>query len=198
MGSSTKLLREYIRAVRESQEQHKLWVFDFDDTLVKTDSCTHVTNTETGEKFDLTPGELAVYEKRPGDTFDYTDFEKLVNPRPVKWVNRILHNVYTHHGPENIVILTARGHSEPVQHWLTMIGLPGIEIATLGNTSAQMKADWISKRIERSGYTAVEFFDDSHKNVAAVSALRQRHPEVMVITRHIVHNRVASLTARRQ
>ena len=191
MGSSTKLLREYIRAVRETVERKKLWVFDFDDTLVKTDSCTHVTSA-TGEKFDLTPGELAVYEKQPGDVFDYTDFEQLINPRPVKWVNRILRNVYAHHGAGNIVILTARGHSEPVQHWLSMVGLSDIEIATLGNTSAQMKADWISDRIERDGYTSVEFFDDSHKNVTAVNSLRQRHPEVSIVARHIVHNKMAS------
>jgi len=191
VSSSTKLLREYIRAVREATEHRKLWVFDFDDTLVKTDSCTHVT-AGTGEKFDLTPGELAVYEKQPGDVFDYTDFEKLINPRPVKWVNRILHNVYAHHGAGNIVILTARGHSEPVQHWLGMVGLPDIEIVTLGNTSAQLKADWISERIKHGGYVAVEFFDDSHKNVAAVNALRHRHPEVEIVARHIVHNRMAS------
>jgi hypothetical protein len=73
-----------------------------------------------------------------------------------------------------------------------MIGLSDIEIANLGNTSAQLKADWISDRIERDGYEAVEFFDDSHKNVTAVNALRHRHPEVTVIARHIVHNRMAT------
>jgi hypothetical protein len=55
-----------------------------------------------------------------------------------------------------------------------------------------MKADWISDRIERDGYTSVEFFDDSHKNVTAVNSLRQRHPEVSIVARHIVHNKMAS------
>jgi len=192
VGSSTKLLREYIRAVRESQEQRKLWVFDFDDTLVKTDACTHVTNTETGDKFDLTPGEYAVYERQPGDVFDYTDFEKLINTRAVKWVNRILHNVYAHHGPEAVVVLSARSYDAPIRQYLQQIGLNDVEVATLNTADPMAKSAWVDARIKRDGLTAVEFFDDSHKNVAAVSSLRQQHPGVTITARHIVHNRVGN------
>jgi hypothetical protein len=198
VGSSTKLLREYIRAVREAHEERKLWVFDFDDTLVKTDAVTHVTNTETGEKFDLTPGEYAVYDRQPGDEFDYTDFEKLINPRPIVWVNRILHNVHVTHGSGALVVLSARSYDKPISQYLASIGLSDVEVATLNTAAPAAKAEWISARIERDGLTAVEFFDDSHKNVAVVEALRHQHPGVNIIARHIVHNRVASLTARHQ
>jgi len=193
VGSSTKLLREYIRAVRETRHPKKLWVFDFDDTLVKTDACTHVTSA-SGEKFDLSPGEYALYERKPGDVFDYTDFEKLINPRPVKWVNHILLNVYIHHGAGAIVVLSARSYSAPIRQYLDSIGLQDVEVATLDTAAPEAKAKWIADRIVRDGLGAVEFFDDSHKNVAAVGGLRHLHPEVEVIARHIIYNRIASLS----
>jgi len=192
VSSSTKLLREYIRAVREAASQCKLWIFDFDDTLVKTDACTYVSNTLTGEKFDLSPGEYAVYERQPGDVFDYTDFERLINPRAVKWVNRILHNVYAHHGPEAIVVLSARSYDAPIKQYLQQIGLGDIEVATLNTTDPAAKAAWVDERIKRDNLTAVEFFDDSPKNVAAVGALRHQHPKVSVISHHIVHNKIGN------
>ena len=59
-------------------ESKKLRVFDFDDTLVKTTSFIYVTNN--GKKKKLTPGEYAVYNEKPGDEFDFSDFSKVQNP----------------------------------------------------------------------------------------------------------------------
>jgi hypothetical protein len=193
VGSSTKLLSEYIRAVREGQRGRKLWVFDFDDTLVKTDANTHVTNGD--RKFDLSPAEYAVYDKQPGDQFDFTDFERLINPRAVKWVNRILHNVYQHHGPEAIVVLSARSYQEPIMQYLKSIGLDDVEIVALNTAVPAAKAAWVDARIKRDKLSTVEFFDDSPRNVTAIAALRQQHPGVMIVSRHIIHNRVASLVS---
>jgi hypothetical protein len=196
VGSSTKLLREHIKAVREIQEDAVLWVFDFDDTLVKTDACTHVT-TAMGETFDLSPGEYALYERQAGDVFDYTDFEKLINPRPIVWVNHILHNVHAHHGADAIVVLSARSYSTPIRQYLDNIGLQDVEVATLDTPAPEAKAAWIDARIRRDRLRRCEFFDDSHKNVAAINGLRHRHPDVEIIARHVIHNRVArSLTPR--
>lgn len=165
----------------------KLWVFDFDDTLVKTDTVTHVT-TATGEKFDLSPSEFVAYDKQPGDVFDFTDFEKLNNPRPIRWVNRILHNVYKHHGRDAIVVLSARSVVGPIQQYLDSIGLGDIEAVALGNILPEAKATWISERIARDNLSVVEFLDDSHKNVRVVEDLRNHHPNVTIVARHIVHS----------
>ena len=190
MSSSTKLLREYIRTVKQTKSRRKLWVFDFDDTLVKTDCCTHVT-TAAGEKFDLTPGQLVTYEKQPGDTFDYTDFEKLINPRPIKWMNHILHNVIAHHGKDAVVVLSARSYHEPIRQYLASVGINDIEIVALNTAAPDAKSSWIAERVRRDGYQCVEFFDDSHKNVNAVADLRHRLPHVAIFSRHVVHNRIS-------
>jgi hypothetical protein len=196
MGSSTKLLREYIsEIINEPQSGSKrLRVFDFDDTLVRTDAKVHVTDA-AGQTFDLAPGEFAVYDKQPGDTFSYEDFEQLVNPRTIRWTCRILQNVYAHHGPKGVVVLSARGVVGPIEQFLNDVGLVGVEVAALGDPSPQAKSGWISKRIDRDGLDMVEYFDDSHKNVAAVRALQPFHPDTEIVTRLVAHHRVSSLYA---
>lgn len=196
MSSTTKLLTVYIQGVvTEAKLQSKrLRIFDFDDTLVKTDAKVHVTDA-AGVTFELAPAEFAVYEKVEGDTFDYTDFERLINPRTIKWMCRILHNVYAHHGPQGLVVLSARGHSAPIKKFLDEMGLINIEIVALGDANPQTKALWIDARIKRDELKNVEFFDDSHKNVAAVRGLREHHHDVEIVARHIIHNRIDSLNS---
>jgi len=181
------LLRNYIKEIvteaATSQSSKKLRVFDFDDTLVKTRSLIHVTSP-AGEKFDLAPGEYAVYEAQPGDSFDFSDFSKLIDPEEIKWTVRILRSI-TAKGSE-AVILTARAHEGPVHQFLADAGIPPITVIALANSDPQAKADYIARRIEDDGLTHVEFFDDSPKNVAAVRALKPLYPDVKIAVRHVV------------
>ena len=64
-------------------ESKKLRVFDFDDTLVKTTSFIYVTHSN-GKTSKLTPGQYAVYKEKPGDEFDFKDFEQVKNPKIIK------------------------------------------------------------------------------------------------------------------
>ena len=187
------LLTEYVGGIARSalQPKRRLWVFDFDDTLVKTDAMVHVSNPITGGAFDLTPGEFASYERQVVDVLNYDDFERLVNPRSVKWMMRILRNVCAHHGASRAVVLSARGFSRPIAQFLDGAGLPGVEVAPLGDASPLAKARWIAERIARDDLDEVEFFDDSHKNVAAVEALRRDHPGTRIIARHVHHRKIA-------
>ena len=57
----------------------RLRIFDFDDTLVKTDSYVYVNNGDS--KIKLTPGQYAVYNEKDGDQFDFSDFKKVKNPK---------------------------------------------------------------------------------------------------------------------
>lgn len=182
------LIREFTRDVLKSQtsikEGKKLRVFDFDDTLVKTGSMIHVTNSK-GKKFDLTPGEYAVYDPLPGDEFDYSDFSKLIDPREIVWTGKILRNILGKGG--EVVILTARAAEAPVHQFLEDAGLPALEVIALASSNPQKKAEYIEKRIIEDDIKLVEFFDDSYKNVEAVGDLASKYPNVKVISRHIVH-----------
>jgi len=183
------LLREYILQSLREEKQHlnageKLRVFDFDDTLVKTGSLIHVISA-AGEKFDLTPGQYAVYTPQEGDQFDYSDFEKLINPQAISWTVNILRNLAAK--GSQVVILTARSAKQPVEQFLSDAGLPPYEVVALGNANPQAKADWISSKIQLDNIKLVEFFDDSEKNVAAVQELKKQHPDVKITSRQVTH-----------
>lgn len=181
------LLREYIRGlVREEQHLRRLRVFDFDDTLVVTDAKVWVT-PENGERFALTPGEFAVYEKKPTDVMDYTEFQQLINPRAIAWTGQILRNVYDKYGPEGLVILSARSTPEPIMQFLHDAGMDGVEVKALNNADPKVKAHWIDTWIREKNLDYIEFFDDSHKNIAAVKQLKHDHPDVHIVVRHVVH-----------
>lgn len=164
----------------------KLYVFDFDDTLVKTDARVRVTRA-TGEELTLTPREFIEFRSESGDSFDFSQFDVLINPREIEWTCDIARGVYTKHGPNALSVLTARGSHHPVQQFLHNIGTPGAEVAAIGTSDPAAKASWIDKKIVAHGVNHVEFFDDSHCNVNAVEALQERHPNVRIVTRHIVH-----------
>lgn len=185
-----RLIKEYIKLLLSEAPKNrksftrKLRVFDFDDTLVKTGSMVHVTNT-SGDKFDLSPGEYAVYSPQPGDQFDYSDFDKLIDPQVIVWTAKILRNISAKGG--EVVILTARGRPEPVQEFLKKANLPPLTVVALGDANPQKKADYIRRRIEADDLQHVEFFDDSYKNIVAVEGLKSTFPDVDIITRHIKH-----------
>ena len=52
----------------------------------------------------------------------------------------------------------------------------------LGESDPQAKADWIEARIAE-GYDDIFFIDDSEKNVTAVQALQDKHPNIKMKAR---------------
>jgi len=166
-------------------ENKKLRVFDFDDTLVKTNSFIYVKHGD-GKESKLTPGEYAVYEPKSTDQFDFSDFEKVQQPQEIKGVTKLLKTVAKSEGERKVVILTARSAYKPVKEYLKDIGLDGIYVVALGDSDPQKKADWIEDKIKR-GYNDVFFIDDSHKNVAAVGKLKEKYPNIKMKGQHVKH-----------
>lgn len=181
----------FINAFKSINEEElpsgkKLRVFDFDDTLVKTNSFIYVKHGN-GKKSKLTPGEYAVYEPKSDDQFDFSDFEKVQEPQEIKGITKLLKTVAKSEGERKIVILTARSAYKPVKEYLKDIGLDGIYVVALGDSDPQKKADWIEDKIKK-GYNDVFFIDDSHKNVAAVGKLKQKYPNIKMKVQHVKHD----------
>ncbi|NBP57411.1 hypothetical protein EBU71_12920 [bacterium] len=182
---SKEVLKEYIKLfIHEQLRNRKLYVWDLDDTLVKTNSRVHITK-ENGDVLHLTPGEYAVYEKTPGDIFDYSDFEGLVDPKTIVWTTQILKRVINKHGTDAAVILTARGNENPAKEFLKLNNIPEIPIVALANSDPEMKAQWIKMIALKFDFKEIEFFDDSYKNIRSVSNVKV--PGVKIIARHIKH-----------
>lgn len=169
-----------------SKTLKKLRVFDLDDTLIRTQSKVLVTKAD-GSKLQLTPAQYAVYDKAPGDVFDFSHFEDLILPTEIKWTTKILRRVITKRGVNAAVILTARGSKKPVETFFREFQIPAIPIVALGDSDPQAKAQWILYVIKKFNYDVVEFFDDSIKNIKAVENLRPLVPNTKIITRLIQH-----------
>jgi phosphoglycolate phosphatase-like HAD superfamily hydrolase len=146
----------------------KLRVFDFDDTLVKTNSFIYITNGEITKK--LSPGEYAIYEEKPGDVFNYSDFEDVKNPKQIKQMTMVFKRIANKRNGKGLFILTARAAYKPVRKYLKDIGIDmeNIFVKALGSNDPNEKANWIKNKIENENYNDIYFADDSKKNIIAV------------------------------
>lgn len=156
------------------------YITDFDDTLVHTDARVIVIDKE-GNRRTISPAEYASYEKRDGDTFDFSEFEQLKNPRPIKKYTNLLKKVIDQKKADKIVVLTARGHTKPIAKFLQSQGITsGITVAALGNSDPMAKARYIEKHI-KDGFNRIAFVDDAPKNVKAVKTLIDKYPETKLV-----------------
>jgi hypothetical protein len=154
-----------------------LFVSDFDDTLAQTDS--KIFLTRKGKRIEMDPAAFAVYDEQPGDKFDFSEFDKLINPKPIQRFVKLLKQAIGR--ADKIAVLTARGHTRPVAQFLKMHGITsGVSIAALGDANPEKKAAYIRKHM-KDGYDRVAFIDDSPKNVEAVKALRTEFPKAKIL-----------------
>jgi len=168
----------------EQNSNNKLRIFDFDDTLVKSDSKIKVVSKIRGE-FLLTPKEYVFYEKKHDDEFDYSEFLQLINPQEITIVCDIFRKVYEKHGNSGVVILSARCSSEPIKKFLKQINIHDVNVYITPTPVPSAKATYVNQWIMERDLEYVEFFDDSHKNIEAINDLRDIHPHVDIVTYHI-------------
>ena len=153
-------------------ESKKLRIFDFDDTIVFTDSFIYITHTN-GKKSKLTPAQYATYVPKPGDVYDFSDFEKVKNPKIIKGVFELLKRMTEKDkGDRGVYILTARSAYKPVYDFIRQSGIKGVHVIAVGDNNPEKKADWIEQQIRDEGYDDVFFIDDSLKNIHAVRNIK--------------------------
>jgi nitrogenase molybdenum-iron protein alpha/beta subunit len=155
-----------------------LRVFDFDDTLAKSVSYIYVKHKD-GTETTLDPAQYAKYTPKQGDSFDFRDFNRMLNkPRVIKKNLSLLQRMLTNK-EKKVTILTARKLAFPVRYWFKKeLGID-VYVVALGDANPKAKSDWIEKHIE-SGYTDIAFMDDSIKNVKAVGNLQKKYPNVRI------------------
>jgi|TARA_B100002003_G_scaffold232471_1_gene244342 HAD superfamily hydrolase (TIGR01509 family) len=165
--------------------EKKLRVFDFDDTLVKSNSKVYVINK--GKKKTLTTGQFAIYKQKSGDEFDFSDFDKVIEPKQIKSMFKVFKNIYKASGSRRLTILTARASYKPVRQFLKDVGYNDVYVVALGNANPQKKSNWVKSQIEK-GYDDILFFDDSNKNINAVKALGKKYPSIKLNTRLVKYD----------
>ena len=176
-----QLGKVYTASTLNEDQARKLRIFDFDDTLAKVKA--HIIVKNNRKETVLTPAEFAVYEGKPGDVFDFREFNAVIKKAVPIMKNIELLKKAAASPTTRTTILTARMLAYPVKRYLKNKFNLDIYVIALGNADPQKKADYIEKEIKK-GYNDIVFIDDSYKNVKAVEALKTKYPDVRLEVIH--------------
>ena len=145
-----------------------LHIFDFDDTLVRSDSMIRITHP-TGDQEVLSSEEYAKYTPTGEEHFDFSDFDAYpANPRIIEEVFAELRAAIALDGPKSVVILTARGNPQPVQEFLSDNNIRGVEVQALGDPNPMVKAHYVLDRVKNGEFDEVRVFEDNVKNIRTI------------------------------
>ena len=160
--------RKLDRKVRKAR------VFDFDDTVAKTNS--KVFATKGKEKITLTAEDFAKEGERlvsEGWEMDFSDFNRVVEGKKGP-LFEVMKKMKEAAGERDMFILTARApESAPAIHTFLKemgIDIPLEHITGLGDSAANAKASWLLDKFAE-GYNDFYFADDAIQNVEAVKTV---------------------------
>jgi len=169
-----------------SSEIDSLYLFDFDDTLAKTDNVVHVkyvdaiSGESTGEE-SLGSEEFEQYRQKPeedraSDILDFSDFDNVKNATPVDSVLKIMSHALSD-ASSFVAIITARPNAaaEDIMKFLKKynVGISIEHINAVGDSGGkpEHKLAVAKKYVERFIPNEVHYFDDSQKNNDAIISL---------------------------
>jgi len=163
-----------------------LHIFDFDDTLVSSDSNV-VINHGDGTQSVLSSDEYATYDEQPGDDLDFSDFDKYPeNAEIIEEVFEELFSAIDRDGVESVVILTARENPIPVRDFLSDNGIKNIEVHAVGSSNPRDKASYVIERIKEENIGLVRVFEDNARNLREIRKVVKANGEVKLQTYRVI------------
>lgn len=163
--------------MRAKKVPYRAVVFDFDETIAKTDAKIHIHKNGRRIK-SLTPTEFNSYVLPKGETVNFEDFKDprfILNARKYKmWpaINQIYNAGQQGRDNTEIFILTARPGSSamPINTFLRRNGIdiPLENVITIGEEDGQVdipkkKREELAKLKNR--FSEVMFYDDDPRNI---------------------------------
>lgn len=150
-----------------------LHVYDFDDTIVQTQTPVVVIEPN-GSRRELNSHEYATYLPKPGERFDFTEFDKLIKTSTPLLPNIDQLKASLSNPNIKTTILTARRIAFPIMKHLRDRYNMNVYVVGVGSSDPELKADYIENEVKK-GYMTVKFMDDSEKNLSAVAARLRRY-----------------------
>ena len=148
-----------------------LVIFDFDDTLFESNSQIIVKSPRSGTKY-LSSSEYASFVPAHDDELDFSQFEGYpTGAKPIDATIRKLRIAVSKYGIDNVIILTARGRSQPIVDILKDFNLPPIFVAAVGSSDPKLKADYTFRTVKEEGYNKVVVYEDNVRNIAAIRSV---------------------------
>ena len=145
-----------------------LVVFDFDDTLFRSDAKVGVKKQGERKRY-LSSHEYATYKPKKGEEFDYKQFQIYPpNPVPILRSTTSFHTLVNNLGKDNVIILTARSNPAPVKAVLQNFEMPEVTIYAIGTSDPSGKAEVVRSLVEKNKYERVIVYEDSSANINAI------------------------------
>ena len=167
-----------------------LHIFDFDDTLVFSDSSI-VINHGDGSRSVLSSDEYATYDEAPDDDLDFSDFDRYPeNARIIGPVFAELLRAISVDGKESVVILTARENPIPVREFLSDNGIKNIEVKAVGSSNPLDKANYVLKRIKDDEVDLIRVFEDNARNIREIRKIVKENGETKLQTFRVVDGKI--------
>lgn len=165
-----------------------LTIFDIDDTLMKTSAAVYVV-TAQGKRTKLTAQEFNSYQLKPGEYFDFQEFEDSDlfhdTSEPIAQIWRTAQNTLANTGRRpgsRVVIITARGPFNNTEKFLKTFEKHGLDmnkvrVFTVGG--ARNKKPLIRQLLQQHNYTETRIFDDHLGNLKDFLSLSSEFPHVV-------------------
>jgi hypothetical protein len=167
-------------------KQHNLYIFDFDDTLVRTTAKIYVHRGD--QTFGLNPKEYKSFKTNKGDVLDFHEFDDVKDGTPIASTMKAMEFAISTEGVENVHIVTARAYAEPVRRFLgaKIPAVPEVHAVS----GAENKASWLVNKLSRKVYTNVIVYEDSRENLDMFQAIidvynKQHNANVKFVEHHI-------------
>lgn len=152
----------------------KAFIFDFDETLVTTDSKVTVKHSN-GQTTTLTPSEFNSFVVNEGDLFDYSDFDNVVNPESLPLMS-LVRQLNSEGHP--VFVITARGLKarNPIVRYLESQGVVLHEIYCVGSDTGKVNIEQEKRKILLTimeSFDRIYFYEDNIKILNHISDLEK-------------------------
>jgi len=177
---------------KRKEKYDSITVFDVDDCLVVTNSLIKVTDTKTGEKFELTPAQFNEFERLEHHKMDYTDFKDLNILKAGKIIDSIFDILKdTMKKGRRVGIITARDDAEMIFQFLLHNGVvvnPKYIFAVndpstgfTGSISEKKKSAFIE--LIKMGFRDFIFYDDDKANIKIADSINHEIEGIRIKTK---------------
>jgi hypothetical protein len=183
-----------MKQLNEKYTTDKILIFDIDDTIAISSAKIIVTDSKTGEKFELTPEEFNDYERNPRHILNFEQFKSLEIMKAGKLIDKYF-NILKKNYKKGIAIgiITARDDQNMIYEWLRyhvgfhidkhLIWAVHDPVHGLTGNIQDRKKSAMRYFIEK-GYTDITFFDDDKNNIKLIKQLN-REIDTVKITTHL-------------
>lgn len=169
-------------------------IFDVDDTLVVTKSLIRVVDTDSGEKFELTPAQFNEFEKKNNHQMDFSDFTNLDILKAGKIIDRVFKVLKeTMDDGRRVGIITARDNKNLIHQFLLYHGVvvnpnyifpindPNLKFT--GSVAEKKKQAFYE--LVKMGFKDFIFYDDDLENIKLANSINKEIRGVNIKTKHV-------------